>query len=123
MVFRLFLFCLFLISFNSFSQKGKVEGRVFDQDGKVIYGATVIFKSETIVGVQTDENGFFTIELPFGVCQLIVKSATTKTDTLLVEVGAVNNLVRILLKPFFKEFEQINFRKGLPKGSLFLLPE
>jgi iron complex outermembrane receptor protein len=112
MVFRLFLFCLFLISFNSFSQKGKVEGRVFDQDGKVIYGATVIYKSETILGVQTDENGFFTIELPFGVCQLIVKSATTKTDTLLVEVGAVNNLVRILLKPFLKEFEQINFSVG-----------
>lgn len=57
----LFIFLFFLIPFSGFSQNTNVKGRVADQSGQPLGGASVIVKGENS-GVSTNGNGDFEIK-------------------------------------------------------------
>lgn len=57
---RLFILIVGFISFTSFSQETQLKGRVIDDSGSPIFGASVMLK-ETSVGKMTNRNGNFEI--------------------------------------------------------------
>ncbi|WP_417885391.1 TonB-dependent receptor [Zunongwangia sp.] len=61
---RLLLLLVGFISFTSFSQEVQLKGRVVDDSGAPIFGATVILKKGS-VGKMTNKNGDFTIKGKF----------------------------------------------------------
>src|ERR1043165_131683 len=65
---------LLILSFTSFSQNNfKVSGRVTDDEGKPLTGATVTVKG-TKIATATTTDGFFTINAPSGNSVLVITS-------------------------------------------------
>ncbi|WP_296380178.1 TonB-dependent receptor [Winogradskyella sp.] len=60
----LFMFVTFGFTNNAFSQSIIVNGTITDNTGAPLPGATVILKSNQSVGVQTDFEGNYSIEVP-----------------------------------------------------------
>lgn len=65
------LFLLFLISAQTFAQERLISGQVIDEEGIPIPGASV-YVPETSIGVMTDFEGEFTIEVPSQYNSLVV---------------------------------------------------
>ncbi len=51
-----------------------IRGRIFDEQGKVIPGATVLLKGTSSTGTVTDANGAYTLNVPDGAGTLVVSS-------------------------------------------------
>src|SRR5436190_10204997 len=65
---------LFLLSFTSFSQTSfKVSGKVFDENGKPVEGATVQVKGTTIA-TSTIADGSYSLMAPSGTARLVITS-------------------------------------------------
>ena len=69
-----------------FSQNGKVVGKVRDDKGQPLMGASVIFRKDITIGASTDEQGNYLIELPAGKCKLVCKYSGMLNDTIDVNV-------------------------------------
>ena len=76
--------CFFILFFFVFSyaQKGIVKGYVKDDNGQILPGASVIYRSDITIGSITDENGFYQLNLPIGKCKLTCRYTGMITDTL-----------------------------------------
>ncbi|MDX1651150.1 MAG: TonB-dependent receptor [Brumimicrobium sp.] len=109
----LFLF-LFIYSFN-YSQKGTLTGKVTDENGESLVGASIIYRGDITVGASTDIEGNYTIQLPVGENTLICRFTNKITDTFSVVI-LENQLTEhdIVLKDYenYKEFEGVNIRVG-----------
>src|SRR5690606_12074382 len=66
-----------------------ITGKVIDQDGNPVVGATVLIKG-TKSGVQTDKDGMFRINLPEGNTQLVVSFVGYKVQE--VNVGGMTRI-------------------------------
>src|SRR5690606_17083294 len=66
-----------------------ITGKVVDQEGKPVVGATVLVKG-TKSGVQTDKDGMFRINLPEGNTQLVVSFVGYKVQE--VNVGGMTTI-------------------------------
>ena len=60
----LFMFVMFGFTSNSYSQSIKVNGTITDTKGTPFPGATVTIKSNQSIGVQSDFDGNYSIEVP-----------------------------------------------------------
>jgi TonB-linked SusC/RagA family outer membrane protein len=81
---KIFLFCLLLFGFlinYSQSQTKKITGKVIDEAGKAIVGATISIKNSKSV-VSSDEKGNFTIEVPASAAILVVSFVGMETTEL-----------------------------------------
>jgi len=70
----LMLTLLFFLSLTSFSQTSfKVSGKVFDENGKPVEGATVQVKGTTIA-TSTIADGSYSLMAPSGTATLVITS-------------------------------------------------
>ena len=102
MVFRLAILISFLNVFVCFTQNGTLQGTVSDSKGNVIFGASVIFKTDVTIGSVTNEKGKYSLTLPAGQVRIVCRYSGMKSDTsshLIVEGKTLD--YNIVLQPFF----------------------
>ena len=72
-----------LIGFISWTQNNsKIYGKVTDESGEVLTGASVIYRTDVSFGSISDFDGKFELIVPAGKCKLICRYTGMKTDTL-----------------------------------------
>lgn len=109
----LFQLIILVLSFSSFSQNGKIVGKVRDDKGESIIGATVIFKKDITIGATTDEQGNYLLEVPAGNCRLIVRATGMVNDTLNVVVFEGKTVsLDIVLLPVIQELKDVEVKVG-----------
>ena len=81
----LFMFVMFGFTSNSYSQSIKVNGTITDTKGTPFPGATVTIKSNQSIGVQSDFDGNYSLEIPADATQLEVSYTGYATQT--VDIG------------------------------------
>jgi outer membrane receptor protein involved in Fe transport len=87
MKYALIIITSFFIHSIVSAQTGSLSGKVSDNSGIVLAGATVYIKSLNIV-VPTDEKGLYVINnLPYGAYTLEVKSIETKSYTVKININ------------------------------------
>ena len=113
MVFRIAFLISFLNVFVCFTQNGTIQGFVSDSKGNVIFGASVIFKTDVTIGSVTNEKGKYSLSLPAGKVRIVCRYSGMKSDTsshFIVEGKTLD--YNIVLQPFILEFEQIKVSVG-----------
>lgn len=87
--------------------KGQVlEGRITDQEGKAVEGATVYVR-EAALGCVADENGEFRIALSEEVYTFEVSALGYEKQTLQIKTGKENGPVTIVLKPMTYMLQEV----------------
>lgn len=95
--YKLILSAAFIIICQlSFAQeKGALKGVVTDtKNGETLIGATVVLESDKNVGVATDIDGNFTLQLPAGTHKIIFSFTgySTKTKEVIIKAGQTTSL-------------------------------
>jgi iron complex outermembrane receptor protein len=110
------IYCTLLICcFNqlAFGQDGKIVGKVRDDKGETLIGATIIYKKDITIGAVTDEKGNFMLEVPAGKANLICRASGMITDTLQINVLAGQTVTQdIILSAFVQEIEGVEVKVG-----------
>jgi iron complex outermembrane receptor protein len=83
MKYSILLASFFALNFI-WSQNGVVTGNVLTDDGDIVIGAKIIFKKDISIGATTDEKGFYSLELPVGIQNIVCKASGFKNDTIQV---------------------------------------
>jgi len=109
----IFLFSILLLNITLFAQKGKLVGKVTDEKKDPIMGASVIFRGDATIGVLTDVNGNYLLELPVGQTKIIYRYSSMVTDTF--EVNIIENKTithDVVLKDYVQEIEGVEAKVG-----------
>ncbi|HIP32722.1 MAG TPA: TonB-dependent receptor [Crocinitomicaceae bacterium] len=100
-------------SFISFSQNGKLTGKIVDESGDPILGASVIYRKDVTIGAVSDEDGNFIIELPVGERRIFCRYTSMITDTFTVTILENRTLSHdIVLKSQVQEIEGVEVKVG-----------
>ena len=106
----LLLSCL---TFIAFGQDGKIVGKVRDDKGESLIGATIIYKKDVTIGAVTDEKGNFMLEVPAGKANLICRASGMVTDTIQVNVLAGQTVNQdVILSAYVQEIDGVEVRVG-----------
>lgn len=111
------LFSLFFLGIcvPLFSQEGTLFGRVIDQNGEALIGATIIYKGDVTRGATADFEGNYSLKLPVGNQRLLCRFTNKVTDTFTVVISE-NSFTEynITLIDFsdVTEFEGVDIRIG-----------
>ncbi len=96
-------------------QEGTLVGKVSEENGEPLIGASVIYKGDITRGATTDLEGNYKLQLPVGSVQLICRFTDKITDTFSVEI-IENEFVEynITLKSYgdITELEEVEIRVG-----------
>ncbi len=106
---------MIFFSFLGSAQKRKtgIYGKVTDQSGAPIYGATVLCKGTDIrKGVFTNESGEYSLELPEGKYLVIYRFAGFETDTLDLLVEQKMLEYNVQLYSSYQELEEVDVKVG-----------
>ena len=104
---------LIFISFDSISQVGKLIGKVIDEKGDVVFGASIIYRKDVTIGATSDENGNYLLELPIGELRLVCRYSGMITDTFSINIVPNATLSHdIVLKYLFQEVDQVEAKVG-----------
>ena len=105
---------LFFIVFNSWSQNdSKIYGRVVDESGEVLAGASVIYRTDVSIGSVTDFDGNFELSVPSGKCKLICRFTGMKSDTVTFQLApGQTKEVNFTLFSYIKEFKEVDVKVG-----------
>lgn len=99
----------------SIAQEGNLFGRILDEDGEPLIGATIIYKGDITRGATADFEGNYAISLPIGSQRLICRYTDKLTDTFTIVI-IENSYVEynVTLKDFteVKEFEGVEIKIG-----------
>jgi len=113
---RLLFALLFLgFGFTAFSQEGTLFGRVTDQNGEALIGATIIFKGDVTRGATADFEGNYSIKLPVGTQRLLCRFTNKVTDTFTVVIGENTFTEYVIVLVDFSdvtEFDGVDIRVG-----------
>lgn len=110
---HIFLISTFLLSISAFAQNGKLVGKVVDEKGDPIMGASVIYRGDVTLGANTDENGNYLLELPVGKRKVIYRYTSMVTDT--VDINIVEEKTtthNVTLKPYVQEIQAVEAKVG-----------
>ena len=80
-------------AFSAFAQNKTINGKVVDAGGQPVIGAAVTVVGNTSIGVATDLNGAFTLNVPAG-ATISVESIGYQTQTFAVGNQSTFNIVR-----------------------------
>lgn len=106
----LLLSCFTLLAFG---QDGKIVGKVRDDKGETLIGATIIYKKDITIGAVTDEKGNFMLEVPAGKANLICRASGMITDTLQINVLAGQTVTQdIILSAYVQEIDGVEVKVG-----------
>ena len=97
---RFFSCILFLlVGFISWTQNNsKIHGKVTDETGEVLTGASIIYRTDVSIGAIADFDGKFELIVPAGKCKLICRYTGMKTDTVTFNLlPQENKEVKILI--------------------------
>jgi iron complex outermembrane receptor protein len=95
------------------AQNGKITGKVRDEKGEALLGASVIYKKDVTVGANTDDKGNYLLEVPAGKAILICRFTGMITDTLTVNVIENQTVTQdIVLFSFVQEIEGVEVKVG-----------
>lgn len=95
------------------SQNGKIVGKVRDEKGLPVFGASVIYKNDVTIGALTDEQGNFLLEVPAGKILLTCKYTGLITDTFSVVILENQTITHdIVLFSAVKELEDVEVKVG-----------
>ncbi len=110
------IFSLILILINSillFCQNSTISGYVEDDKGERLLGASVIYRKDITVGVNTDEKGYFSLTIPSGDCKLIIRFTGMKTDTVNLQLLPGQNVRQdFILEKYTTDLKQIDLKVG-----------
>lgn len=97
----------FLTACSGFAQTGKIVGKVRDNKGEELIGATIVYKRDVTIGATTDIDGNYVLELPAGKCRLVCRYTDMKTDSIEVVILADQTVQRdIIMEPIATELEE-----------------
>jgi outer membrane receptor protein involved in Fe transport len=97
----------------AFGQDGKIVGKVRDDKGETLIGATIIYKKDITIGAVTDEKGNFMLEVPAGKANLICRASGMITDTLQINVLAGQTVTQdIILSAYVQEIDGVEVKVG-----------
>lgn len=97
----------------SVAQQGKLSGRVLDDRGLPVMGASVIYRTDITIGNVTDDLGNYLLELPVGEARIVCRSSGMVTDTFLVTIVEGEEIIHdIDLLPIVQEIEGVNVVVG-----------
>lgn len=97
---NLMIALLTLLTLVSYAQKGTIKGKIFDNNGSSLVGATVLVK-ENSTGEVTDLDGKFSLKVKKGTYDLRISYVSYRTmliEDVKVKAGEVNHLKTIELK-------------------------
>ena len=105
---------LLFIGFNSGAQNNsKIYGRVVNETGEVLTGASVIYRTDISVGAIADFDGKFELFVPPGKCKLICRYTGMKSDTVTISLKPQESKeVNFTLFSYIKEFKEIDVKVG-----------
>ncbi len=109
----IFLFAILTIGLSTQAQRGKITGRVIDEKGEAIMGASVIYRSDVTIGAVSDDNGNYLLELPVGKVRILCRYTSMITDTL--DITIIENVTisrDIMLKAYVQEVEGVEVKVG-----------
>ena len=103
-----------LIGFISWTQNNsKIYGKVTDESGEVLTGASVIYRTDVSFGSIADFDGKFELIVPSGKCKLICRYTGMKTDTLTFNLQPQEQReVNFTLFSYIKEFKEVDVKVG-----------
>lgn len=102
-----------LLSLISSAQNGKLVGKITDQKGEPIMGASVIYRGDVTVGALSDANGNYLLELPDGQRKVMFRYTSMITDT--SEITIVENkttTLDVVLKDYVQEIKGVDAKVG-----------
>lgn len=118
---KIFTICALLLTcLSSFSQTGKIEGKISDsKSGKLLSGVSVIILGSN-KGVVSDQNGFYTITLKANsqnsISISILNYATKVIDNIEVDANSISTL-NIVLDPKINTEDAVVVRTTAKKES------
>ncbi|MBK8944398.1 MAG: TonB-dependent receptor [Ignavibacteriae bacterium] len=103
-----FLIIILLVSENLFAQFGSIKGKVTDNSNLPLLGANIIIEG-TLIGVATDENGFFNIPKIKNGSYFLTASIVgfTKFKSELIQINNNSFELNIKLTPTSYQFDQL----------------
>jgi len=112
MKYILLISTLFLTT-SLFSQNGKLVGKISDEKGEPIMGASVIYRGDVTIGTLSDENGNYMIELPVGKRIILFRYTSKITDTLEFTIEDKSTFTHnVVLKDYVQEIEGVTANVG-----------
>jgi outer membrane receptor protein involved in Fe transport len=102
-----------LIAHFATSQTGKITGKVQNEKGDPIIGASIIYRTDVTIGSVSDHNGNYLLEVPAGPAKLICRASGMVTDTLSINVVESKTIIRdIVMSSFVLELEGVEVKVG-----------
>ena len=108
------VFLLLLFSVQSWAQNNaKIFGKVVDESGEVLTGASIIYRTDVSIGAIADFDGKYVLSVPSGKCKLICRYTGMKADTITLNINSGQQKeVNFTLFSYIKEFNQIDVKVG-----------
>ncbi|WP_319499632.1 SusC/RagA family TonB-linked outer membrane protein [uncultured Draconibacterium sp.] len=82
-----------------------IKGKVVDEDGEPLPGATVTTKSEPIIGTATNADGAFSIQIPEETEVLVVSFVGMKSQNLVLDEGKL--LYNVVMDPVVNDISEV----------------
>lgn len=100
-----FLSLIFSFSWSLFSQDASLVGRITDENGEPLIGATVLYRGDFTRGATADLSGNYKLDLPSGEITLICRFTNMISDTVVLHLdnGEFKNH-DFILKNYQSEF-------------------
>ncbi len=110
---------LIIVGFNASAQTGKLTGKVVDEHGEPIMGASVIYRMDVTIGSVANEDGNYLLELPVGKAKIICRYSSYVTDTFTLNIIDGITMSRdIVMMPVVQEIEGVDVKVGKFDKSL-----
>ena len=91
----------------------KIHGKVVDDAGEILIGASIIYRSDISIGAVAGIEGTYQLTVPSGQCKLICRYTGMKSDTITITLQPNEDKeVNFTLFSYIKEFEQVDVRVG-----------
>lgn len=97
------LLCIVLLSQFAFAQTKTITGKVIDEKGDAIVGASVLLKG-TKTGTSTDASGNFSINAPAAVKTLVVSAINKKPQEIII--GSLTS-INVSMEPTAASLEEV----------------
>lgn len=109
----LLLLIVMTVSFLSSAQEGTILGKVIDNEGAPIIGASVIYRKDVTIGAVSDLDGNYELKLPVGEAKIICRATGMVADTFLIQVIANTALTHdIVLSPYVQDIDGVKVVVG-----------